>query len=61
MWNKGGGFTMGKIDYETMDDMKTHRVELDIDRYRLHKVMDCRPIGVVFEYEGKEYRITKKL
>lgn len=52
---------MGKIDYETMDDMKTHRVELDIDRYRLHKVMDGRPIGDVFEYEGKEYRITKKL
>lgn len=49
------------IEYETMDDMKTHRVELDIDRYRLHKVMDGRPIGVVFEYEGKEYRITKKL
>ena len=49
------------IEYETMDDMKTHRVELDIDRYRLHKVMDGRPIGVVFEYEGREYRITKKL
>ena len=38
------------IEYETMDDMKTHRVELDIHRYRLHKVMDGRPIGVVFEY-----------
>ena len=49
------------IEYETMDDMKTHRVELDIDRYKLHKVMDGRPIGVVFEYEGREYRITKKL
>lgn len=49
------------IEYETMDDMKTHRVELDIDKYRLHKVMDGRPIGVVFEYEGRGYRITKKL
>lgn len=49
------------IEYETMDDMKTHRVELDIDRYKLHKVMDGRPIGIVFEYEGREYRITKKL
>ena len=49
------------IEYETMDDMKTHRVELDIDRYKLHKVMDGRPIGVVFEHEGREYRITKKL
>ena len=49
------------IEYETMDDMKTHRVELDIDRYKLHKVMDGRPIGVVFEHEGKRYRITKKL
>lgn len=25
-----------------------------------HKVMDGRPIGVVFEHEGKQYRITKK-
>lgn len=49
------------IEYETLDDMKTHRVELDIDRYKLHKVMDGRPIGVVFEHEGKQYRITKKL
>ena len=49
------------IEYETMDDMKTHRAELDIDRYKLHKVMDGRPIGVVFEHEGREYRITKKL
>ena len=49
------------IEYETMDDMKTHRVTLDIDSYKLHKVMDGRPIGVVFEHEGKEYRITKKL
>ena len=48
------------IEYETMDDMKTHRVELDIDRYKLHKVMDGRPIGVVFEHEGREYRITRK-
>lgn len=49
------------IEYETMEDMKTHRVELDVDKYRLHKVMDGRPIGVVFEYEGIQYRITKKL
>lgn len=49
------------IEYETMDDLKTHRVELDIDRYKLHKVMDGRPIGVVFEHEGREYRITRKL
>lgn len=49
------------IEYETMEDMKKHRVELDIDRYKLHKVMDGRPIGVVFEYEGKKYRITQKL
>lgn len=48
------------IEYETMDDMKKHRVELDIDRYRLHKTMDGRPIGVVFEYEGRKYRITQK-
>lgn len=49
------------IEYETMDDMKRHRVELDIDKYKLHKTMDGRPIGVVFEHEGKKYRITKKL
>ena len=49
------------IEYETMDDMKTHRVELDVDKYRFHKVMDGRPIGVVFEHEGRKYRITKKL
>lgn len=49
------------IEYETMDDMKPYRVELDIDRYKLHKVMDGRPIGVVFEHEGMQYRITKKL
>ena len=49
------------IEYESMDDMKIHQVELDIDRYRLHKAMDGRPISVVFEYEGRKYRITKKL
>lgn len=49
------------IEYETMEDMKKHRVELDIDRYKLHKAMDGRPIGVVFEYDGKKYRITQKL
>lgn len=70
--NDGGTIVGGKLDeivvhdgemieYETMDDMRTHRVELDIDKYKLHKVMDGRPIGVVFEYEGREYRITKKL
>lgn len=49
------------IEYETMEDMKKHRVELDIDTYKLHKVMEGRPIGVVFEFEGKRYRITQKL
>lgn len=49
------------IEYETMEDMKKHRVELDIDKYKLHKTMDGRPIGVVFEYDGKKYRITQKL
>lgn len=69
---ENGAITGGKLDeivvhdgemieYETMDDMKTHRVELDVDRYKLHKAIDGRPIGVVFEFEGKDYRITKKL
>ena len=49
------------IEYETMEDMKKHRVELDIDKYKLHKVMAGRPIGVVFEFEGKKYRIIQKL
>lgn len=49
------------IEYETMEDMKKHRVVLDIDKYKLHKEMDGRPIGVVFEFEGKRYRITQKL
>ena len=48
------------IEYETMKDMKKHKVELDIDSYRLHKAMDGRPIGVVFEFEGQKYRITQK-
>ena len=49
------------IEYETLKDMKTHRVTIDIDKYSLHKEMDGRPIGVVFEYKGEKYRITKKL
>lgn len=49
------------IEYESMEDMKTHRVELDIDKYKLHKEMDGRPIGVVFVFENKSYRITRKL
>lgn len=48
------------IEYETMEDMKKHRVELDIDKYRLHKEMDGRPIGVVFTFDDKKYRITQK-
>lgn len=66
------GFTGGKLDeivahdgemieYETMSDMKKHRVELDVDRYKLHKEMSGRPLNVVFEYNGEKYRITKKL
>ncbi|MCR5629069.1 hypothetical protein [Eubacterium sp.] len=49
------------IEYETMKDMKKHIVELDIDSYSLHKVMNGRPIGVVFDYNGEKYRITRKL
>lgn len=49
------------IEYETMKDMKKHIVELDIDKYSLHKAMNGRPLSVVFEYNGEEYRITKKL
>lgn len=49
------------IEYETMDDMKKHQVELDIDRYGLHKEMNGRPLNVVFEYKERKYRITKKL
>lgn len=49
------------IEYETMDDMKKHTETLDIDTYPRHKAMDGRPIGVVFEYNGKKYRITRKL
>ena len=49
------------IEYENMSDMKKHTVELDIDRYPLHKVMDGRPLNVSFEYEGEKYRITRKL
>lgn len=48
------------IDYETMKDMKKHKVELDVDSYKLHKAMDGRPIGVVFEYNGERYRIIQK-
>ena len=48
------------IEYETMEDMKKHRVELDVDSYELHKAMDGRPIGVVFEFKDKKYRITQK-
>ena len=66
------GFTGGKLDeivahdgemieYETMSDMKKHSVELDVDRYKLHKEMSGRPLNVVFEYNGEKYRITKKL
>ena len=69
--NSEGKLTGGKIDeivvhdgemieYETMKDMKKHKVELDIDTYSLHKAMDGRPIGVVFEYKGEKYRITQK-
>lgn len=49
------------IEYETMDDMKKHTVELDVDRYKLHKEMEGRPIGVVFEFKERKYRITRKL
>jgi hypothetical protein len=28
------------IEYETMSDMKKHEVELDVDKYKLHKAMD---------------------
>lgn len=66
------GFTGGKLDeivvhdgemieYETLNDMKKHTVELDIDRYPLHKEMDGRPLNVSFEYKGEKYRITRKL
>lgn len=48
------------IEYECMKDMKKHQVELNIDRYPLHKAMDGRPIGIVFEYNGEKYRITQK-
>lgn len=69
--NEEGKITGGKLDeivvhdgemieYETMSDMKKHEVELDIDKYKLHKAMDGRPIGVVFEFEGQKYRITQK-
>lgn len=69
--DNGDKFSGGKIDeivvhdgemieYETMKDMKKHKVELDVDSYRLHKAMDGRPIGVVFEFEGQKYRITQK-
>lgn len=68
----GGAITGGKLDeivvhdgemieYETMDDRKIHRVELDVDKYGLHKEMNGRPLNVVFEYEDRKYRITKKL
>lgn len=49
------------IEYETMDDMKKHQVELDIDKYGLHKEMNGRPLNVVFEYKDRKYRITKKM
>ncbi len=49
------------IEYETMSNMKKHTVELDVERYNLHKEMDGRPIGVVFEYGNEKYRITRKL
>lgn len=66
------GYTGGKLDeivvhdgemieYETMSDMKKHTVELDVDRYKLHKEMDGRPLNVLFEYNGEKYRITRKL
>lgn len=66
-----GGMTGGKLDeivvhdgemieYECMKDMKKHQVELDVDRYSLHKAMEGRPIGVVFEVNGEKYRITQK-
>lgn len=66
------GFTGGKLDeivvhdgemieYETLSDMKKHKVELNIDRYPLHKEMDGRPLNVPFEYKGEKYRITRKL
>lgn len=70
--NTEKGITGGKLDeivvhdgeyieYQTMSDLKTHKVTLDIDKYSLHKEMDGRPIGVVFEYKGQKYRITQKL
>lgn len=66
------GYTGGKLDeivvhdgemieYESLSDMKKHQVELDVDRYPLHKVMDGRPLNVSFEYKGEKYRITRKL
>lgn len=70
--NLDKGFTGGKLDeivahdgemieYETMSDMKKHQVELNVDRYKLHKQMEGRPLQVTFEYNGEKYRITKKL
>ena len=70
--NLDKGFTGGKIDevvahdgemieYETMSDMKKHKVVLDVDRYKLHKQMEGRPLQVAFDYNGEKYRITRKL
>ena len=70
--NLDKGFTGGKLDelvvhdgemieYETMSDMKKHQVELNVDKYKLHKQMEGRPLQVPFEYNGETYRITKKL
>lgn len=70
--NLDKGFTGGKLDeivvhdgemieYETMSDMKKHQAVLNVDRYKLHKQMEGRPLQVTFEYNGEKYRITKKL
>ena len=48
------------IEYECLDDKKTKTVEIDVDKYSLHKAMEGRTIGVTFEHNGKRYRILNK-
>ena len=48
------------IEYECLDDKKIKTVEIDVDKYSLHKAMEGRTIGVTFEHNGKRYRILNK-